>query len=98
MRSRMIQRGTCLIAMCAAAFLGGCGDDDRMGPEGVDLTTFEGVVAYGGVYEKVAPSEHVSVIESGEEIGDDGTVFVCTTQRRSVVDAPDDYEIGRAHV
>ncbi len=73
----------------AALLLAGCGDD-RMGPD-ADLSTFDGVVQYGGTYEAVTPSETVDVISSGEETGDDGTRYVCTTERRSVIDAPPDY-------
>jgi hypothetical protein len=76
-----------LLAALAGA---GCGDD-RMGPEGPDLSTFEGVVAWGGVYEQVEPSEDVTVLSSGQETGQDGTVYSCTTERRSVVDATSDY-------
>ena len=72
----------------AALLLAGCGDDST-GP--VDLNTFEGVVQYGGTYEEVTPSESVEVVASGEETDADGTRYVCTTEHRSVVDAPADY-------
>jgi hypothetical protein len=86
------RRGSFLAATMLAAGLmaAGCGDD-RAGPDGPDLNTFDGVVAYGGVYEKVQPSEDVTVLASGQETGPDGTVFSCTTERRSVVQAPSDY-------
>jgi hypothetical protein len=90
METHAIPRGGLVVALALGLLLAGCGDDPA-GPERPDLSTFEGVVAWGGVYEKVEPREETTVLSSGEETGDDGTRFVCTTERRSVVDAPDDY-------
>ena len=44
----------------------------------------------GGTYEKVTPSDSVLSTETVEEIRDDG-FWSCTVERRSAVDAPDDY-------
>jgi hypothetical protein len=80
------------MTLAGALMAAGCGDDGA-GPGGPDLGTFEGVVAYGGVYEEAEPREDVTVLAADQETAPDGTVFACTTERRSVVDAPSDYAL-----
>jgi Thiol-activated cytolysin/Laminin B (Domain IV) len=76
-----------LIAL--SLLIAGCGERSS-GPD-YDLSTFDGVVAYGGTYEEAAPTENETILSSGQETGDDGTVMSCTTKHVSIVDAPSDY-------
>ncbi|MBZ0266752.1 thiol-activated cytolysin family protein, partial [bacterium] len=85
MRHRLILAALAALALLAA----GCGERNT-GPD-VDLSTFDGVVAYGGTYEEAAPAESETVLSTGQETADDGTVMSCTTKHVSIVDAPSDY-------
>jgi hypothetical protein len=86
MRPRpLVLSAATLALLCLAA----CGGDDS--PTGPDLDTFDAVVDHGGTYEKVEPSEEIETVSAAEEMLPDGTIQMCTTERHSIVDAPQDY-------
>jgi hypothetical protein len=80
-----------LILSCATALVvTSCGDDEETTqPEG-DLT-YESVVARGGVYETVTPSESAEALDPETTTDDDGTVWECDVTHYTMLDAPEDY-------
>jgi len=90
MRPHALAPTTALLATGALALLlAGCGGDDS--PTSPQLETFEAVVDHGGTYEKVEPREEIEVLSSAEETLPDGTLLMCTSERHSIVDAPQNY-------
>lgn len=85
---RAVLGAVCLLALAA------CGDEDPTGPDGpkTSAADFQEAIDEGGTYEVVVPSESSEVVATDDEYNpDDQSIWRCTTERRSVVDAPEDY-------
>lgn len=81
-----------LLALLVSAGLVACGSDSPTDPAPADPNEFRAVLATGGTYEVVTPSESSEVLDEQDEFDPaDENVWRCTTERRSVVDAPEDY-------
>lgn len=86
MKSLIVLLGALLVVGLTA-----CGKDSPSGSN-VDPSEFNDVLATGGTYEVVTPSSTSEVIDEQVEYDPaDSNVWRCTTERRSVVDAPEDY-------
>ncbi|MEZ4387266.1 MAG: thiol-activated cytolysin family protein [Candidatus Krumholzibacteriia bacterium] len=78
-----------IAAVLLLGLLAACSSDD--GPATPSYSSFTEVIDAGGTYEKVEPSESIEPIASDEDVLEDGTVMLCTTEHYSIIDAPDDY-------
>ncbi len=87
------RRITAAVLVAAAVAMSGCSENrDRLvGPGGNSGDGFDDVIASGGVFEEVTPSEEIVDSTVEDEVADDGTIYRCTTETYSVVGAPADY-------
>ena len=82
----------CCSALFIPAVLAACSSDSPVDPDPATPTEFKAALAEGGKYETVTPSETTEVVASENEYDPaDRNVWRCTTERRNVVDAADDY-------
>lgn len=81
-----------LLTPLFAGGLAACGSESPSGPGNADPKEFEEVLARGGTDKVVTPSESSELLAEEDEYDPaDQNVWRCTTERRSVVDAPGDY-------
>ena len=81
-----------LLLLLMPLVLAACGSDSPTDAPTVNPTEFGKVLATGGTYEDVTPSEETEVLnEENEYDPADQNVWRCRTERRSVIDAADDY-------
>ena len=81
-----------IFTLAAVTSISACSSDSPVNPDPVDPAEFDSVLKSGGVYEEVTPGESTEVLDVAEEFDPvDQNVWRCTTERRSIVDATEDY-------
>lgn len=81
-----------IILLLFTAIIAACGSEDPAAIVPADPQAFQDALAKGGTYEVVTPSESSEVLATDDEFDPtDQNVWRCTVERRTVVDATEDY-------